>query len=95
MCTSISVSQRWILCSAQFLVPDFRPAMEAYFDAVLALGRRVLRLLALALDLPPTWCATAMQKPRSCELDQGRACSDAVASGYWQSRCKPRVASSD
>ena len=40
----------------QALVPDFRPVMEAYFDGVLALGRRVLRLLALALDLPPTWC---------------------------------------
>lgn len=39
----------------QALVPDFQPAMEAYFEAVLALGRRVLRLLALALDLPPTW----------------------------------------
>ena len=33
--------------------------MEAYFEAVLALGRRVLRLLALALDLRPTWCARA------------------------------------
>ena len=63
---------------SQSLVPEFRPAMEAYFDAILALGRRVLRLLALALDLPPTWCAIAFTfKHQSTELmtwpsDNGR-----------------------
>ena len=48
------------MSALQALVPEFRPAMEAYFEAVLALGRRVLRLLALALDLPPTWCAKSL-----------------------------------
>ena len=37
--------------------------MEAYFEGVLALGRRVLQLLALALDLPPTWFH---RTPQSC-----------------------------
>ena len=31
--------------------------LEAYFEAMLDLGRRLMRLLALCLDLPPAWCA--------------------------------------
>ena len=38
---------------AQALLPEFRRVAEAYFGAVAALGMRLLRLLALALDLPP------------------------------------------
>ena len=34
------------------LVPEFRPAMEGYMEKGVALARRVVRLLALALDLP-------------------------------------------
>lgn len=34
-------------------VPGFRSAMTAYFQAVLALGDRVLERLAIALDMPP------------------------------------------
>lgn len=37
--------------------------MEAYFQGALALGRRTLRLLALALELEPTWFLDRFQKP--------------------------------
>jgi len=40
---------------SQELLPDFRPVLEAYFEAMLDLGRRLMRLLALCLDLPPSW----------------------------------------
>ena len=39
------------------LVPGFRGAMSAYHAALVALGDRMLRLLALALRLPPGWFA--------------------------------------
>lgn len=29
--------------------------MEAYYDGVLALGKRILRLIALSLELPEGW----------------------------------------
>ena len=48
--------------AVQELLPDFRPVLEAYFDAMMDLGRRLMRLLALCLDLPPTWCAPARVK---------------------------------
>ena len=37
----------------QEVLPDYREVTEAYFRAATALGMRLLRLLALALDLPP------------------------------------------
>lgn len=37
----------------QNVLPDYRSVTTAYFNAVTALGMRLLRLLALALDLPP------------------------------------------
>ncbi len=37
----------------QDVLPHYREVTEAYFKAVTALGMRLLRLLALALDLPP------------------------------------------
>ena len=43
--------------------PTFRPVMEAYFQAALALGHRTLRLLALALELEPTWFESKFQRP--------------------------------
>ena len=49
--------------TAQTRLPDFRPVMAAYFDGVLALGLRTLRLMAMALDLPPDWFAVRYQKP--------------------------------
>ena len=36
---------------------------EAYFGAVRALGMRLIRLLALALDLPPEHFAPMFSKP--------------------------------
>ena len=35
--------------------PDVQLACETYFDEVVALGRRLLRLFALSLDLPETY----------------------------------------
>ena len=40
-------------CLLQDVLPRYRQVTEAYFRAVTALGMRLLRLLALALDLPP------------------------------------------
>ncbi len=37
--------------------------MSAAFDGLYALGRRALRLMALALDLPPTWFLDRFKKP--------------------------------
>ena len=45
------------------LLPDYRPAVTAYFDAVSAVGRRLLHLLALGLGLPPTWFDDKFEKP--------------------------------
>lgn len=39
------------------MVPGYRSAMTAYYDAVLALADRVLCLLALGLGLPSAWFA--------------------------------------
>ena len=48
---------------AQERLPEFRPVMSAAFDGLYALGRRALRLMALALDLPPTWFLDRFQRP--------------------------------
>ena len=45
------------------LLPGYRPAVTAYFDAVSAVGRRLLHLLALGLGLPPTWFDDKFEKP--------------------------------
>lgn len=45
------------------LLPDYRPAITAYFDAVSAVGRRLLHLLALGLGLPSTWFDDKFEKP--------------------------------
>ena len=37
------------------LLPHYRGATEAYFKAIFQLGRRLLRLLAAALQLPEDW----------------------------------------
>ena len=37
--------------------------MSAAFDGFYALGQRALRLVALALDLPPTWFLDRFQRP--------------------------------
>ncbi len=37
----------------QEVLPDYRSVTAAYFSAMTALGMRLLRLLALALGLPP------------------------------------------
>jgi isopenicillin N synthase-like dioxygenase len=44
-------------------LPWFREAAEAYYDAGLALGKRLLRLLALALDLDPNFFLRFLSKP--------------------------------
>lgn len=45
------------------LLPGFRPAVTAYFDAMAALGRRLLHLLALALGLEPSWFDDSFRQP--------------------------------
>jgi isopenicillin N synthase-like dioxygenase len=37
------------------VMPHYRGAAEAYFDAICQLGRRLLRLLAAALQMPEDW----------------------------------------
>ncbi len=49
--------------TAQELLPDFRRVAEAYFGAMRALGTRLIRLVALALDLPPDYFAPMFGKP--------------------------------
>jgi len=46
-------------------MPKLRPAMEAYFDEMLALGRRLLRLLATALDVPNNFFAATIDRTPS------------------------------
>ena len=51
------------LRTMQSRLPDFRPVMASYFDGILALGLRTLRLMALALDLPIDWFAERYKQP--------------------------------
>ena len=44
-------------------MPGFRASMEAFYHAAMAMSRRVLRLLALSLDLPPAWFLDRFQRP--------------------------------
>ena len=44
-------------------LPKFRPVMEAYYAGLMALGRRLLRLLALTLELPEEWFVERFTKP--------------------------------
>jgi isopenicillin N synthase-like dioxygenase len=44
-------------------LPGFRPAMQAYFDALIALGERIMRGLALSLDLPEDHFAGFCDQP--------------------------------
>ena len=44
-------------CHLQELLPGFRAVWESYFAQVKALGVRVLRLIAIALELPPEYFA--------------------------------------
>jgi isopenicillin N synthase-like dioxygenase len=46
-------------------LPGFRPAMEAYFEAVSALGQRLLPGFARALDLPADFFAAYHREPTS------------------------------
>lgn len=49
--------------------PDFPPAMQpalsAYFEACIALGRRLLRLFALALDIEPDYFSHGFERTMS------------------------------
>ena len=47
----------------QELLPEFRPVMSAYYDALTALGMRVMRLLALTLNLPADFFTDRFQQP--------------------------------
>ena len=44
-------------------MPWLRAAAEAYFDATLALGKRLLRLFAVSLDIPPDYFLQYTKKP--------------------------------
>ena len=58
---SLQTSQ--LLALGQDLLPEYRRATEAYFGAVLALGFRLLRMLALALRLPADHFAPFFDPP--------------------------------
>ena len=45
-------------------LPDFRPTMTAYMDALEALGKSLMPLYALALDLPADWFDEAFDEPQ-------------------------------
>jgi isopenicillin N synthase-like dioxygenase len=47
----------------ELLVPGFRQAVTAYFDALTALSMRLLRLLALSLGLPGDYFAPYFTHP--------------------------------
>ena len=51
------------ICNAQEQLPEFRRVMSETFDGLYALGRRALRLMALALDLPPNWFLDRFKRP--------------------------------
>ncbi len=51
------------MCPGQDLVPGFRATLEKFYDAGMAMSRRVLRLLALSLDLPPAWFLDRFKRP--------------------------------
>ena len=51
------------MCLPQRLVPGFRTSMEGFYDAAMAMSRRILRLLALSLDLPPAWFLDRFKRP--------------------------------
>ena len=44
-------------------MPGFRASMEGFYDAAMAMSRRILRLLALSLDLPPAWFLDRFKRP--------------------------------
>lgn len=44
-------------------VPALRPALSAYYDAILACGRRLMQGFAAALHLPPDHFQAAFRKP--------------------------------
>ena len=45
-------------------MPDFRPTMVAYMNALETLGLSLLPLYAVALDLPPDWFEAAFREPQ-------------------------------
>ena len=78
----------------QEVLPKYRQVTQAYFSAVTALGMRLLRLLALALDLPAEHFDPMFSKPmlflrplhyapRKSHPDQVRigTCSSSAGSG--------------
>ena len=44
-------------------LPELRPVLTAYYDAVGGLGQRILALMAIALDLPAAFFAERYRKP--------------------------------
>ena len=80
-CLSTVARSDLLLC-AQELLPDFRPVLEAYFEAMLDLGRKLMRLLALCLDLPPTWCAVSSQITTNSNLQSRVSCVDMACEAF-------------
>lgn len=50
-------------CRPQELLPGYRAVVEEYFEAVRGLGMRLLRLLALSLELPADYFASSFTHP--------------------------------
>lgn len=46
-------------------LPDFRPALEGAWDAIMGLGKRLFPIFALALDLPENYFDQYLKNPGS------------------------------
>jgi len=44
-------------------MPEFRAALDAYYEAILACGNRLLTAIAISLDLPPDFFTARFRKP--------------------------------
>ena len=59
----LEVSKNLKLVALQALIPGYRATTEAYLAAMIGLGMRLVRLIALALRLPLNYFDDKFEKP--------------------------------